>query len=114
MSLPTQLGFWEEKVIADCRSKLAELCNKNPQLATSEKRCLLEFYATYHGLAKLLDEKWLPFAQWFMSVPAPSTIDRCLRFLKESGVIPVSPEKQKQREKREQAHRNYWAREAKK
>ena len=79
-----------------------------PDIAQSQKRCLLEFWSTYEGLASLLGDKWQPFVDWFMSATSPETITRCLRALKEDGTIEVVQEGKKQTQENEQQWRSYW------
>ena len=108
MSLVVQKGFWQDTVIANTRNKLAELYSNKPEIAQSEKRCLLEFWSNYEHLSELLGNNWLPFVDWFLGATSPETVTRCLRALKEDGTIAISPEKAKQRHEREQEWRRYW------
>ena len=96
MPLAVQKGFFKDKVIAKTQTKLIELYHKNPEIARSEKRCLLEFWATYEQLSDILGDKWLPFVDWFMDATLPETITRCLRSLKEDGTITLSDKDKKQ------------------
>ena len=111
MALTVQRGFWQDTVIADSRRKLAELYHRKPEVAQSEKRCLLEFWATYEGLSSLLGDKWSSFADWFLRATSPETITRCLRALKEDGTIEMSSDGRKSRQEREQQWRQYWGNE---
>jgi len=106
--LPIQKGFWQDSVIANTREKLRELYYKSPDIAQSEKLCLLEFWSQYEGLSNLLGDKWLSFVEWFLNTTSPETITRCLRSLKEEGIITLTPEQSEKREKRENSHRKYW------
>jgi hypothetical protein len=109
MSLTVQMGFWQNKVLADTRRKLAELYYKKPEIANSEKRCILEYWSTYEGLSEKLGDKYPAFVDWFMSATSPETITRCLRALKEDGTIKLSEQKKRQRGEREQQWHQYWA-----
>ncbi len=108
MSITVQKGFWQDTFLADTRRKLAELYYKNPDIAQSEKRVILEFWSTYEQLSSILDDKWLPFVDWFLGATSPETVTRCLRALKEDGTIKLTQEKVKQRKEREQEWRSYW------
>ena len=106
--IPIQKGFWQDQYLADARQKLAELYFKNPEIAKSEKRVILEYWKVYDGLSEALGDRINPFANWFLSASSPETITRCLRALKEDGTIRLSPEKARQRREREQEWRQYW------
>ena len=112
MSIAVQKGFWQDKVLADTRQKLAQLYFKNPSIAESEKRVILEYWQAYEGLSEVLGDKLPPFISWFLSATSPETITRCLRALKEDGTIKLNPEKLKQRQEHEQEWRSYWGNEA--
>ena len=105
-----QFGFWNDTYLANSRQKLAELYNNNPEIAQSEKRCLLEFWSTYENLSELLDGNWDKFADWFMKATSPETITRCLRSLKEDGTIQLNQEEQKERQEMSNTWSEYWAR----
>jgi len=111
MSLTIQKGFWGDSVLANTRQKLAELYYKQPDIAQSEKRCLLEFWATYEQLSNLLDGNWQPFVDWFLNATSPETITRCLRALKEDGTITLNSEDKKQRQESQQEWRKFWGNE---
>lgn len=113
MSLPTQLGFWQDKVLADTRSKLTELYQNEPEIAQSEKQCILQFWTNYEGLDSVLEDRWSDFAEWFLGATSPETITRCLRSLKEDGTIQLTPEQKQKRQKREQEWRQQWGRQRK-
>jgi len=113
MSITVQKGFWQDRVLADTRQKLAQLYFKNPSIAESEKRVILEYWQAYEGLAEVLSDKLRAFVTWFFDASSPETITRCLRALKEDGTIKLSPEKNKQRQEQEQEWRSYWGNEAK-
>ena len=108
MSLVIQRGFWQDTVMANTREKLAELYHDNPEIAQSDKRCLIEFWSTYEGLSDLLGDKWQGFVEWFLKTTSPETISRCLRALKEDGTITIDPEKAKQRQEQENDWRHYF------
>lgn len=112
MSIAVQKGFWQDRVLADTRQKLAQLYFKNPKVADSEKRVILEYWQAYEGLSEVLGDKLSSFISWFLSATSPETITRCLRALKEDGTIVLSPEKTKQRQEHEQEWRSYWGNEA--
>ena len=109
--LNKQLGFFQDTFIANTRDKLAELYNNNPDIAQSEKKCLLEYWSLYEDLSQILADKWSDFADWFMRATSPETITRCLRALKEDGTIAQSPEKAQRRQEREQEYRQFWGNE---
>lgn len=112
MSLPVQGAlFGPNKVLADTRRKLAELYFKNPKIAESEKRVILEFWRVYEGLDQVLGDKLTPFISWFSTATSPETITRSLRALKEDGTISLSPENTKKRQEKEQEWRSYWGNE---
>jgi hypothetical protein len=111
MSLPVQKGFWQDKVLADTRQKLAELYYRNPGIVQSEKRVILEFWQAYEGLAHVLGDKLMPFLNWFLKANSPETITRCLSSLKEDGTIKLSDDGVKRRQEREQEWRTYWGNE---
>jgi hypothetical protein len=108
MSLVVQKGFWQDTVIADTKQKLTELYQIKPDIAKSQKKCLLDFWSTYEGLTSLLGDKWQPFIQWFMRATSPETITRCLRALKEDGTISFPQETTQRSQKNEQQWRSYW------
>jgi hypothetical protein len=108
MSLPTQLGFWQDKILADTRSKLAELYQNEPKIAHSEKQCILQFWTAYEGLHSLLGDKFPDFSDWFLEVTSPETITRCLRSLKEDGTIQLTPQQRQKKQKHEQEWRQHW------
>ena len=111
MSLMIQKGFWGDTVLANTRNKLAELYQKNPNIAESEKRVILEYWQAYEGLSQALGDKLTQFTSWFLSATSPETITRCLRALKEDGTTRLSLEKANQRQEREQEWRQYWGNE---
>ena len=51
MSLTFQKGFWQDTILANTKKKLAELYQKNPSIAESEKRAILEYRKAYDGLS---------------------------------------------------------------
>ena len=108
MSLAIQKGFWQDTIIANTRQKLVELCSYNPDIAQSDKRCMLEYWAIYEDLPELLGDRWQPFTDWFMKATSPETISRCLRALKENGTIQTNPGETTQRQEREAQWRNFW------
>jgi len=108
MSLPIQKGFWNDQVIANTREKIRELYHKSPDIAQSEKLCLLEYWSQYEGLSILIADKWPIFIEWFFNTTSPETITRCLRSLKEDGTIALTPEQTEKRQERENSHRKYW------
>ena len=110
MPLTKQLGFWNDTILANTRQKLAEIYFNNPEIAQSEKRCLLEFWSTYESLSELLGDKWQQFVDWFMKATSPETLTRCLRALKEDGTIKLNQEQQEQRKEMSNTWREYWAR----
>ena len=114
MSIAVQKSFFgADKYIADARQKLAELYFNNPEIAQSEKRCLLEFWSTYEDLSQLLGDKWEQFTEWFMKATSPETITRCLRSLREDGTVKLNKEQQEQRQEVSNTWREYWARKRK-
>jgi len=108
MSLTVQKGFWQDSILASTRTKLAELYYNKPDIATSEKRCLLEYWANYERLEAILGDKWHEFEDWFIGATSPETITRCLRSLKENGTILVAPKDEKQRREQENGWCRYW------
>lgn len=108
MSLTIQKGFWQDTVLANTRQKLAELYHRQPDIAQSEKRCLLEFWSTYEELSALLGGKWQPFVDWFLNSTSPETITRCLRALKEDGTITLNSEDKNQRQEQQEQWRQFW------
>ena len=108
MSLTVQTGFWQNKVLADTRHKLAQLYLQNPQVAESEKKVILSFWEEFEGLPQVLDGKLSEFTSWFLSVTSPETITRCLRALKEDGTIVLTSERKKQRQESQNEWRQYW------
>ena len=64
MSLTVQKGFWQDKVLAATRQKLAALYYKNPSIVETEKRVILEFWQEYEGLGEILDDKLPLFISW--------------------------------------------------
>ena len=111
MSLTIQKGFWQDSILASTRTKLAEMYYTNPETVKSEKRCLLEYWATYKQLDSLLGEKWDEFKNWFTKATSPETITRCLRSLKEDKTIEITSEQQEQRRERQNTWRQYWGNE---
>jgi hypothetical protein len=87
MALMVQKGFWQDNFIGSTRTKLVELYLNNPDIAESEKRCMLEYWATFENLQNVLGDRWNDFRNWFTSSTSPETITRCLRGLKEDGTI---------------------------
>ena len=65
MSLAIQKGFWQDAYLANTRQKLAELYQKNPDIAESEKRVILEYWKAYDGLSHILGDKLTQFTSWF-------------------------------------------------
>ena len=106
--LTKQLGFFNDVYLANTRQKLAELYQTNPSICDSEKRAILEFWKAYDGLGEVLGDKLPQFTAWFFKSTSNETITRCLRALKEDGTIKISPEKTRQRQGREQQHREFW------
>ncbi|MFC1871654.1 hypothetical protein ACFLYF_04565 [Chloroflexota bacterium] len=113
-SIPVQKSlFGPDKYLADSRQKLAQLYFKNPEIASSEKRVILEFWKAYDGLQEVLGNKTEVFTSWFLAeATSNETITRCLRALKEDGTIPITPEKAKQRQEREKEYRRYWGKQS--
>ena len=111
MSLTVQKGFWQDNILASTRTKLAELYYKRPDIAKSEKRCLLEYWATYEGLEAILYDKWHEFEEWFLNATSPETITRCLRALKEDGTISITPKEERRRGEQENGWCRYWGNE---
>ena len=109
--LTKQFGFWQDTVLANTRQKLAVLYHKQPEIAQSEKQCLLEYWATYEQLSDLLDGNWQKFVDWFTHATSPETITRCLRALKEDGTIKLKPEDKKQRQEQQEQWRQFWGNE---
>lgn len=106
--ITTQKGFWQDKVIAKTQEKLTQLYRDNPDMANSEKDCILEYWLRYEGLDSVLGDKLDSFNCWFKKATSPETITRCLRGLKEDGTIQLTPKGKKQRSEREESWRNYW------
>ena len=109
MSITIQKSFFGDKYLADTRTKLAELYYKKPDIAYSERKCILEYWSTYEGLSGLLGNVWQPFIDWFLNTTSPETITRCLRSLKEDGTITLTRENQKKRQDRQNEWRQYWS-----
>jgi hypothetical protein len=103
-----QFGFFQDIYLANAKQKLSELYNKNPNIAESEKRVILEYWKAYDGLTDVLGDKLLQFTAWFFKATSNETITRCLRALKEAGTIPLTPEKIMQRQEKEQQHKDFW------
>ena len=110
--LTKQFGFWQDAYLANARQKLAELYHKNPEIAESEKRVILEYWQEFENLSGILGDKFTHFVSWFLKATSPETITRCLRALKEDGTITVSPEIARKRQEREQECRQFWGNEA--
>ena len=108
VSLVIQKGFWGDTVLADTRRKLAQLYLEKPEIARSDKSCILEFWSNFEGLSSLLGNKWPSFIDWFKNSTSPETITRCLRALKEDGTIRLSPDHKKNRQDSEKQWRTYW------
>ena len=111
MSLTVQKGFWQDSILASTRTKLAELYYKKPDIAKSEKRCLLEYWSNYERLEAILGDKWQEFEEWFIGATSPETITRCLRSLKENGTILVAPKDERRRREQENGWCRYWGNE---
>jgi hypothetical protein len=84
---------------------------KNSVNVETEKRAILEYWKAYDGLSDTLGDKLPDFTEWFLRATSPETITRSLRALKEDGTIQLSPEKEKQRQEREQQYRSFWGNE---
>ena len=113
MTIAIQKSFFGQDVyLANTRQKLAELYQKNPDIAESEKRVILEYWKAYDGLCEILGDKLPQFTTWFFNSTSNETITRCLRALKEDGTIQLSPEKVNQRQEREQEYRQFFGNEA--
>ena len=103
MSIAIQKSlFGQDKFLGDTRQKLAVLCSRNPRIAESEKRVILEYWKAYEGLAQVLEDRLNPFISWFFKATSPETITRCLRAIKEDGTIVISSEQARHRQEREQ------------
>ena len=112
MSIAVQKGFWgRDKFLADTKQKLATLYYQKPEVFEKEKQGILEYWQAQEGLGNVLKDKLPVFIDWFKSITSPETITRCLRSLKEDGTIELGPDKQKQRQEREQEWRSYWGNE---
>ncbi|MFC2045327.1 hypothetical protein ACFLUH_01445 [Chloroflexota bacterium] len=110
MSIAVQKSlFGQDKYLADTRTKLAELYHKKPEIAYSERKCILEYWSAYEGLSALLGNMWQPFTDWFLNTTSTETITRCLRSLKEDGTITLTPENQKKRQEKQNEWRQYWS-----
>ena len=103
-----QFGFWQDVYLANTRQKLAELYYLKPEIAQSDKTCLIEYWSAYEGLSDVLGDKSEAFTQWFRNATSPSTIERCLRALKEDGTIQLSHEQAGERQEQEQECRSFW------
>ncbi|MFC1945119.1 helix-turn-helix domain-containing protein [Chloroflexota bacterium] len=104
-----QKGFFGDKYFGDSRKKLTELYYQDPDIVTSEKRAILSFWQAYNGLSGVLGNKTVEFTSWFYNATSPETITRCLRALKEDGIIRTS-QSQKDEQKRQQSEwAKYWA-----
>ena len=111
-SIPVQRSFFgPDKYLADTRRKLAALYFKDSSIVESEKRVILEYWKAYDGLSDTLGDKLPDFTEWFLTATSPETITRSLRALKEDSTIQLSPEKEKQRQEREQQYRSFWGNE---
>lgn len=112
-TIPAQRSmFGPDKYLGDTTQKLAALYYQRPEVFEKEKEVLLAYWETYEGLEDALGDKLLAFKEWFKRTTSTETITRCLRSLKEDGTIQLSPEKTRQREEREQQHRQFWGNEA--
>ena len=111
MSLTIQKGFWQDSILANTRTKLAELYYAEPEIAKSEKQCILGYWAKYERLEAILGEKWDEFKDWFTKATSLETITRCLRSLKETKTIDVTPEDEGQRREQESGWCRYWGNE---
>ena len=107
-----QRGFWNDTVIANTRQKLAELYYNNPAVVDSEKRVILEYWFIYDNLTGVLGDKSDNFTSWFYKATSPETITRCLRALKEDGIIKLNHEDKENREYQQQEWRQYWGNES--
>lgn len=110
-SISIQRGFWQDRVLADTRQKIAELYSNNPQIIDNPKQVIIEFWQAYEGLAQVLGDKLAPFIDWFKNATSPETITRCTRALKEDGTILISHEEAKQRREQEKECRSFWGNE---
>jgi hypothetical protein len=108
MSLTIQKGFWQDSILANTRTKLTEMYYTNPETVKSEKRCLLEYWATYERLDSLLGEKWEVFRDWFTKATSPETITRCIRSLKEDGTIITTGKDKEERREQQNGWCQYW------
>ena len=108
MPIAVQKGFFQDKYLADTRTKLAELYHLRPDIAKSEKRTILAFWEAYERLSDILGEKWNDFVDWYLTATPNETITRCLRSLKEDGVVVLTDGEQRRRQEREQDWREYW------
>ena len=111
MSLIIQKGFWQDRVLADTRRKLAQLYYDTPQIFNNPKQVILHFWQAYEDLPQVLGDKLSSFAEWFSAATSPETITRCTRALKEDGTITVDTEDSEQRKEQEQEWRGYWGNE---
>ena len=111
MSLSIQKGFWQDKVIADTKEKLRALYLKSPDIAESDRTCLLQYWSTYENLSALLGDRWKPFVEWFLDATPPATIARCMRSLKEDETIPLTDEQVELRQAQDNTHRKHWGKE---
>jgi hypothetical protein len=108
MSLTIQKGFWQDSILASTRTKLAELYYRKPDIAKSEKRCLLEYWAAYEQLDSLLGEKWEVFRDWFTKATSPETITRCLRSLREDGTVKTTDKERQERREQQDGWCQHW------
>ncbi|MFC1966472.1 hypothetical protein ACFLWI_05960 [Chloroflexota bacterium] len=110
--IPVQRGFWgQDKYLADSKQKVAQIYFKNPQIAESEKRVILEYWQQYEGLPQILDGKLSDFISWFLKSTSPETITRSLRALKEDGTIRLNQEQKRERQEKELEYRQFWGNE---
>ena len=88
MNVNIQKGFWQDLYIGTTRTKLEELYRNELSASSSEREVMIKYWARYEYLPDLLGDKWSDFNAWFLKKATwPDTITRCIRSLKEEGII---------------------------
>ena len=109
--IPKQSGFFGlDKLIGNMETILTEAYRENQEIADNPKLAILAVWKA-EGLGRILGDKLKEFSDFFMSASSNETITRCLRSLKENGVIQLTHKKVKERQEREQDWRQYWGNE---
>lgn len=102
--------FGQLQIIGDTESKLIDLYHQNPIIFNSIKRTLIEYWKT-EGLGQVLGDILPAFESWWLSSATTSeTLTRCIRSLKERGVIELSDQEERERKEAQELYRDFYAR----